>query len=72
MKPRYRFKGKFGNGERKIVIEYLEKGQLKTLTLPKAGTLKIVLKEKEIHLEVKDVKNSELREPKVHKKEELF
>ena len=46
MKPRYRFKGRYPNGERKLIIEYDSpniSGKVKTLTLPKAGTLKKVL-----------------------------
>ncbi|HUS50793.1 MAG TPA: hypothetical protein VMZ91_11555 [Candidatus Paceibacterota bacterium] len=68
MKPRYRFKGKFGNGERKVVVEYLENNKLKTFTLPKAGTLKNVLEKLKNPKGLEDVKNRALGAPLVNKK----
>ncbi len=66
MKPRYRFKGRHPNKERKMVIEYLEKGKMRTFTLPKAGTLLNVLNLKGKNNNIKDVKTSSLGETKVH------
>lgn len=69
-KPRYRFKGKWANGERKIIIEYpgvnAMVSKICSFTLPKARTLLKVLKNREILKETKDVKNPSLSEPLVN------
>ena len=39
MKPYYRSKGKYADGRKKIVIEYIEDGKLKSKALPKPEAL---------------------------------
>lgn len=69
MKPRYRFKGRFPNGERKIIIEYENPnilGKIRTCTLPKPGTLLRVLLLQEKLNKNKDGKTCALGEPLVN------
>lgn len=49
MKPYYRAKGKYADGRKKIVIEYVEDGKLKSMALPKAEDLLDRLKSTKNH-----------------------
>jgi len=44
MKPRYRFKGKYADGRRRVVIEFEEERKIKTKFIPKPDKLLSVLK----------------------------
>lgn len=68
MRASYRKKGRWPNGETKIIIEYYDEfGKFRTFTLPKARTLINVLKKFKKPEGIKDAKNCELSDPKVNK-----
>lgn len=39
MKPYFRFKGRYKDGRKKIAIEYVEKGKIRSCILPKPEIL---------------------------------
>lgn len=47
-KYRFRFKGKFSDGSRKLVIEEIQSNKITTLNLPKAKALWDVLKKNDM------------------------
>jgi len=63
MKPRYRFKGKYADERRRIVIEYEEEGKIKIKFIPKPDKLLSALKGQIFIKEKCPKKTTELTEP---------